>query len=291
MTGAGKMGTMRQLTPTSARHRAIDTPHGTLAVLDAGPADGPGVILVPGYTGSKEDFAPVLDPIARAGYRVTALDLLGQFESVGDDDPAAYTVEACAADVARVAAEFDGPVHLLGHSFGGLVARAAVIADPGAYASLVLLDTGPAGIVGPQRERIILLRPVLAAGGMPAVYEARERLAAADPRRRVEPPELKAFLRRRFLVSSETGLKVMGEALLGEPDRVADLAGTGVPVMVAYGVDDDAWPPDDQAAMAIKLDARSAPIPDAAHSPAVENTDATVTALLAFWADSRPPPD
>jgi pimeloyl-ACP methyl ester carboxylesterase len=36
--------------------------------------------------------------------------------------------------------------------------------------------------------------------------------------------------------------------------------------------------------MAERLDARYAVIPDAAHSPAVENPDATVAALLSFWS-------
>ncbi|MDQ1722479.1 MAG: hypothetical protein QOI26_2213, partial [Pseudonocardiales bacterium] len=48
-------------------------PSGTIAALDNSDAlparPRPVVLLVPGYTGSKEDFLPLLRPLAEAGYR------------------------------------------------------------------------------------------------------------------------------------------------------------------------------------------------------------------------------
>jgi pimeloyl-ACP methyl ester carboxylesterase len=276
--------------------RDLDTPAGPIALLESGaqPATASPVLLVPGYTGSKEDFIGVLLPVAAAGHRVVAMDQRGQFESPGPDDPAAYTVDALAADVRAVLTDLAGaegrPVHLLGHSFGGLVVRAAAVADPATVASVVLLCSGPAAIGGNRKARMEALAPLLAAGGMPAVYEQMERLAAGDSRAAAAPPELTAFLRRRFLASSPVGLATMGDALLGEPDRVAPLRDTGLPVLVAHGVDDDAWPPSAQQEMAGRLGARYAVIPDAAHSPAAERPDATARLLLEFWAsvEGRP---
>src|SRR3954469_19375886 len=67
-------------------HRAkrVDLPgrHGPIAALATEFASAT-VLLVPGYTGSKEDFAPLLDGIAAAGLRAIAVDLPGQFESAG----------------------------------------------------------------------------------------------------------------------------------------------------------------------------------------------------------------
>src|SRR4029079_9873387 len=85
------------------------------------------VLLVPGYTGSKEDFLPVLGTLARARHRAVSIDLRGQYQSVGPDDPSAYTIEAHAKDVAEVLASLGPQAHLVGHSFGGLVTRRAVI--------------------------------------------------------------------------------------------------------------------------------------------------------------------
>jgi pimeloyl-ACP methyl ester carboxylesterase len=278
--------------------RDLDTPAGPIALLDTGPLPGDAdpVLLVPGYTGSKEDFLLILGPIAAAGHRVITMDQRGQFESPGPADPTAYTVDALAADVRLVLAELAGPegrpVHCVGHSFGGLVVRAAAVADPAAVASVVLLCSGPAAIDGSRKARMEALAPLLAAGGMPAIYDHMERLAAGDARAAAAPPELRAFLRRRFLASSPVGLAGMGEALLGEPDRVVPLRETGLPVLVAHGVGDDAWPPAAQEEMARRLGARYAVVPDAAHSPAAEQPAATAGLLLDFWAsvERRPAP-
>ena len=252
-----------------------------LAALTAGPASGPPVLLVPGYTGSKEDFAPILEPLAEAGLRTVAIDLPGQYESPGPDDPSAYLPERLAEAVVAVAGELGPDVRLIGHSFGGLVARAAVIASPTSFTSLVLLSSGPAALGGLRRQRIEQLEPVLAASGLPGVYAVMQAAAAAEPGW-VEPPNGE-FLRARFLAGSPTMLQGMGQALRNEPDRVAELAATEVPVLVVHGEDDDAWPPAVQHDMAQRLDAQYAVVPDAAHSAAVENPDGLLAALLAFW--------
>jgi pimeloyl-ACP methyl ester carboxylesterase len=276
----------------SLGRRDLSTPAGPIALLEASGGPGTPALLVPGYTGSKEDFALILTPLARTGRRVVAMDQRGQYESPGPEDPAAYTIEALAADVRAVMADLagprGGPVHLLGHSFGGLVARGAVLADPAAVASLTLLCSGPAAIDGERRSRMEALRPLLLTGGMAAVYERLELLAAGDARTANLPPELKEFLRRRFLASSPIGLEAMGDALAGEPDRVEALRATGVPVLVAYGEGDDSWTPAVQADMARRLSARHEVIGGAAHSPAVENPLTTARIVAEFWSGADP---
>ncbi len=276
---------MRQLAPHHAAARLLDLPSGRVAALDAVPAGAPvaTVLMLPGFTGSKEDFAPLLDPLAADGYRVVAVDLPGQYQSPGPDDRDAYAVDRLAAVVNEVAGTLPGPVHLLGHSFGGLVARAAVLAEPARYRSLVLLCSGPAGIDGGRRERMARLEPY-AAQGMAALQAAMEREAAADPGYAAVPRQLRDFLRTRLLESSLPGLFGMGEALLTEPDRVAKLRETGVPVLVAFGAADDAWDPAVQRDMATRLGAPVAVIDRAGHSPAVEHPAGTLAALRPFWS-------
>ena len=276
---------MTQLAPHHAAARRLDLPSGRVATLDATPAGPPvaTILMLPGFTGSKEDFAPLLDPLAADGYRVAAVDLPGQYQSPGPDDQDAYAVDRLAAVVNALAGTLPGPVHLLGHSFGGLVARAAVLADPARYRSLVLLCSGPAGIDGGRRERMARLEPY-AAQGMAALQAAMEQEAAADPGYSAVPQELRDFLRTRLLESSLPGLFGMGEALLTEPDRVTKLREAGVPVLVAFGAADDAWDPAVQVDMATRLGAPVAVIDHAAHSPAIENTTGTLAALRPFWA-------
>ncbi|MGY1844178.1 alpha/beta fold hydrolase [Modestobacter sp. SYSU DS0875] len=287
---------LRQLAVHDARPVTFRGGSGPIAGLDTG-ADRDAratVLLVAGYTGSKEDFAPLLTPLADAGLRAVAIDQRGQYESPGPDDPAAYTVAELATDVVAVARQLQEgelqegrgrPVHLLGHSFGGIVARAAVLADPARFASLTLLGSGPAALTGPRAELLDHLSPLLDAGGVQLVSDTLEQLAMTDPRAQAVPAPTREFLTRRFLANSAAGLRGMADAMLGEPDRVAELAATGVPVLVAHGIADDAWRPALQAEMAARLGARHEVIPQAVHSPAIENPARTLAVLLDFLAD------
>jgi pimeloyl-ACP methyl ester carboxylesterase len=272
---------LRQLADHDATHRTFPGCAGPLAALDTGGEAPRGtVLLVAGYTGSKEDFAPLLAPLSEAGYRVVALDQRGQYESPGPDDPAAYSVEELGLDVlavARVLREESGePLHLLGHSFGGLVTRAAVLAEPTLFTSFTLLGSGPSRLTGRRADLLDHLGPLLDSGGVQLVHETLEQVAMTDPRAQAVPAPTREFYARRFLRNSEAGLRGMADAMLHEPDRV--------PLLVAHGEADDAWLPHVQADMAQSLRARHEVINNSIHSPAVENPARTVAVLLDFWA-------
>ena len=264
----------------------VELPGFTLATLRTGGETNPPVLLVPGWTGSKEDFGPILEPLGEAGYLVTAVDQRGQFRSPFRPD-GDYSPIALGNDLRLAAAALGGGVHLLGHSFGGLVARAAVLAAPDQFRSLVLLDSGPAGVDDGRRERLDLMRPVLAQHGLAAVYQALVQLDASEPGYKPPSDEEARFMRERFLASDPQALIGMAEALIDEPDLIADLAAADLPILVACGADDDVWSPQIQAGMARRLGAPYTAIAGAAHSPAVENPTATVATLVEFWRSAE----
>jgi pimeloyl-ACP methyl ester carboxylesterase len=280
---------LRQLAEHDAEPRTFAGGAGPLAALDTCGAGSLGtVLLVAGYTGTKEDFAPLLRPLREAGYRAVALDQRGQYESPGPDDESRYSVPELGEDVVVVArellAECDRPLHLVGHSFGGLVCRAAVVADPSLFDSFTLLGSGPAALGGHRAQLLEHLGPLLDTGGVSAVGDALDQLAMTDPKAQAVPAPTRAFLAQRFLRNSPAGLRGMAAAMTGEPDRVAELAATGVPTLVAHGIADDAWPPALQAEMARRLGACHEVIDGSIHSPAVENPDRTLQVLLDFWS-------
>jgi pimeloyl-ACP methyl ester carboxylesterase len=252
----------------------------------------PTALLVPGYTGSKEDFAPLLDPIADAGLDAIAIDLPGQHESGGPDDEAAYlpaTLGMVIAElVGKLAAE-GNQVVLLGHSYGGLVARGAVLAGA-PVAGLTLMGSGPGELPdGARRQALELGEPAMRAHGIEAAQLLREQLDAASPPRPGGPPspELAALLRERFVRSRPAALLGKARALRTEPDLVSSLSRTlhtrGIPCLVVCGEGDDAWPVSTQRDMADRLDADFAVIPAARHSPNIENPADLLATLLPTW--------
>ncbi|MFJ7629923.1 alpha/beta fold hydrolase [Streptomyces sp. NPDC097595] len=269
--------------PSCARARALPTARGDFAVLDAAPAGTPRgtALLVPGYTGSKEDFIALLEPLAEAGYRAVAVDGRGQFESPGTDGLQEYAQEELARDVLAQAAALgagEGGVHLLGHSLGGQLCRAAVLRDAAPFRSLTLMSSGPAEVVEAQQIKLKILGDALATMTMDAVWEA---MRAFDP-----PAEAETGgedLRRRWLLHRPAQLIATGRQLATEPDRVAELAATGLPVHVVSGEVDDVWPVPVLDEMAVRLGARRTRIEGAEHSPNTGRPEATAAALASFW--------
>lgn len=279
--------------PPSARRLTIDTQSGPLAALDARPSHGSPIrglaVMVPGFTGSKEDFAPMLAPLVSAGFRVVCFDQRGQYESPGPAHANAYSIDAFAADLlAIIGTVADGrAVHLLGHSFGGLVARRAVIARPGAVRSLTLLDSGPDGPSLSRSRMLGVLGWIIRLGGsrvlgtfMAGVGAA---LIAGIGPRSVDSAERLRWLRHRWAKTSRAGLVGMLGVLAAEPDLVADLKATAVPVLVMYGNSDNNCPPATQLDMARRLRARLEIINDAGHTPNEDQPEVTARNLVEFW--------
>ncbi|TVT33464.1 alpha/beta hydrolase, partial [Amycolatopsis rhizosphaerae] len=255
---------------------------GTLTALRARPAGtGHGTaLLVPGFTGSKEDFLDLLPLLADHGWDAWAFSQRGQGDSAAPEGESAYTRELFAADAVEVArlvraATGAGPLHLLGHSFGGTVAQAAALAAPGEFADLVLLCSGPHGWPGRKAAEEDRLR---AAGKRTDLWtlDNPER-AALDP---AELGLVERFVRERSRHTSVDNLLGAIAVLRDPEDHTLALAATGLPVLVAHGVrDSDAWPQPWQRRSAELLGGRYAVIPDAGHLPNQENPAATAALL------------
>jgi len=87
---------------------------------------GPPLVLVHGTTADRMRWATVLDPLAER-FTVHAVDRRGRGLS-GDAD--AYAIEREFADVAAVVSALDGPVNLLGHSYGAVCSLEAALLTP-----------------------------------------------------------------------------------------------------------------------------------------------------------------
>jgi len=291
--------------PDGVRRTTIRTSRGMFAALEATPASGvcewESALLVPGYTGSKEDFLAILNLLADRGRRVTAIDMRGQFETPAAADPDGYAPPELGADLVAIM-QATGSRHLVGHSYGGLIAREAVLAGEQArsmVASLTLMGSGPDALTGTRAQELTGMLAVLGIEGreLPDAATLRDGVAGVwhtylEPQAVAAgvPAPVVAFLGRRMLGNDPAGLVLMAQNMLAAPDRTAELARlarAGLPMLVIYGENDNAWSPAAQEDMARRLGARRHCIPAAMHSPAVEAPATTASALTQFWDASE----
>lgn len=282
---------------------AVPSPAGELSGLLTGPsapslvdgtpaisaASAPGAagetraLLVPGYTGSKEDYAPVLPFLGEAGWDTLAYSQRGQGGSAAPVGLGAYGMSDFVGDLIAVAeawAGTTGRVHLVGHSFGGIVARAAVVKRPDLFASVTLFCSGRA--VHDRMNALTILDP------LPTGPGARQQvLRAYFPDMNFDEPGVgwAEFQRVRALDTASENLVGIARILSQlRPDTPA-LAATGVPVHVLYGDQDEIWPPSWYAEEAADLGARESIIRGGAHSAQLQFPQQWADLASSFWAE------
>ena len=282
---------------------AVPSPAGELSGLLTGPsapalvdgspaisaASAPGaagenrVLLVPGYTGSKEDYSTVLPFLGEAGWDVLAYSQRGQGGSAAPAGLGAYGMSDFVGDLIAVAeawAGTSGRVHLVGHSFGGIVARAAVVKRPDLFASVTLFCSGRA--VYDWMNTLPILDP------LPMGPGARQQvLRTYFPDMNFDEPGVgwAEFQRIRALDTASENLVGIARILSQlRPDTPA-LAATGVPVHVLYGDQDEIWPPSWYAEEAADLGARESIIRGGTHSPQLQFPQQWAEFASSYWAD------
>ncbi|MBK6668985.1 MAG: alpha/beta hydrolase [Actinobacteria bacterium] len=163
-----------------------------LAVVQAG-AGGEPLLLVHGFTGSKEDFGDEMERLAARGFHVVAPDLRGHGSSDQPGDEADYSLAVFADDMWALADAVGWDrFHLLGHSMGGMIAQVMVLARPDRVHRLVLMDTHHGvvpdldpdiialGVHVARTEGLAVIQAVLKMGRDPLTNPAHDRVSRAS---------------------------------------------------------------------------------------------------------------
>lgn len=248
-------------------------------------------LLIPGFTGSKEDFIAMPEHLERAGFGMVTFDQIGQHESWGSDDPEDYYLPALAGDVQCIIQEAQrrfgrtDPPHLVGHSFGGLVAQQFLISTDVLPRSFLAFCTGPGGLPPSRWGALPALVDALPHTDLGALWERKieldEMSGAPQP-----PHEVQEFLASRWMRNHPRQLKQFAHILMDQPsflESVAAIAQQGLPMAVMWGEFDDAWPIAEQQAMADAWGARSIELPGLGHSPNAEDPEQTAQAWVTVW--------
>jgi pimeloyl-ACP methyl ester carboxylesterase len=127
----------------------------TFDVLDAGPEDGEVVVLLHGFPERAACWDAVAARLHAEGYRTLAPDQRGYSPRARPKGRRAYAVPHLVGDVeallaaATAAGARPGPVHLVGHDWGAIVAWATAAQRPHLVRSLVTVSVAhPAAFMG-----------------------------------------------------------------------------------------------------------------------------------------------
>ncbi|MGW0928604.1 alpha/beta fold hydrolase [Streptomyces sp. NPDC002644] len=213
---------------TTATATAAWTP---VHVEEAGEA-GPLVLCLHGIGSSSASFAAQLDGLAPVA-RVVAWDAPGYGRSPDPDGP--LTLDDYADTAARLIAERGGSAHVVGVSWGGVIAMRLAVRHPGLVASLVIADSTRGSGTDPEKAAAMRERGAQLAEAGPRAFAEQRAPRLLSPG---APPEQV----RRVVDIMADAIRLPGYAHAAESMAATDLTGEleriSAPALVLCGEDD-----------------------------------------------------
>jgi pimeloyl-ACP methyl ester carboxylesterase len=249
--------------------------------------EGPGLLLLHGLGGWREDFADHVDTLAR-DHTVVTFDHRGHGASDKPTDPAAYSFARLVEDTLAVA-DATGLDHfrLLGHSMGGMVARKIALQDPARVDALVMMDTSAGPVPGFDPALMDIACDVALNQGKAALKELLDFGGALDTpaykRVLADRPGYKEREAEKWAGVSEIMWGTLAHELAHQGDDLPALAASlRAPLLVLVGEQDEHFVIASHLMVDAIPHAQLAVIPDAGHSPQTENAAAWIAALTGF---------
>ena len=246
---------------------------------ETGRPGGPAAVFVHGLGGRRDNWDPQLGSLGDTR-RCCAVDLPGYGSSGGRPG----SLPEIAAWVASWITRLDeGPVDLVGLSFGGMVAQHLALDHPHLVRSLALLDTSPAfgldGVTTPETwlaSRIDAIRdPDPSAPSIEAVVAG---LVGTDTGK-----DVRSLMVESMRAVPPATLEAACTALIAHDtrDRLHEIA---APVLVMVGEQDTETPPSYAEAITSRIEgARLVVVPGAGHLLNLEAPDMVNDLLRGHW--------
>ena len=244
---------------------------------------GPTVLMLHDADGGHVTFAPQVETLASAGYRAMAWDMPGYGHSAPVEP---YTFKALAQRcLALIDALQCGPVTLVGHGMGAMVALEVALRSPARVSGLVLCAGGPvldaAAVQAWVAPRLQALETGIGMDGLAQIVVPRCIGTGALPEG--------VRLAGHALAQVYPGAYRRALQALPTFDRgAAALAGLAMPTLLVAGGQDRCTPPVALQALAQVLpDAAMVLLPHVGHWPQLEDPEGFDGALLDFLARRR----
>jgi pimeloyl-ACP methyl ester carboxylesterase len=229
---------------------------------------GPPLVLIHGVATCRAEWRPFTAGWAR-DRRVVAYDQRGHGESTHLGQPERYSLDLLVKDLAELLDRRSvGPADLLGHSLGGVVAMKYALAYPDRVRSLVMVNASalpsapPPGVV----IRLAALARDRGMSGLAAIIDRMGDSAKTDPVRSRQ-------FRENFGRTDVEAYQALCLELGSFPPMLDAARTLTVPVTILLGAGDELSRPDCAATVAAIPRAELVVIPDAAHSPQLENPE------------------
>ena len=232
-------------------------------------------VLVHGFTGSKLDFTNQL-PWFSDLTRVIAYDQRGHGES---SNHGPYSEEQFVQDLIGFLDRLDLPAcHLLGHSFGGMIAMRAVLDHPNRFRSLILMDTSPDPLKMYEPSVKTYLDGLVAEQGCAVLLDSmRETKPTAAARRGIDFLGEDEHWRRistKLQQMDPEAFSAIGDYIGSRGNLLPSFAQITCPLTIIVGAKDKPFLKPSKAMADAAENAVLEIIPRAGHSPQYENAAA-----------------
>ena len=239
------------------------------------------VVFLHAFPLDRTMWAPQLETISKAGYRVLALDLPEFGETTVSKD--GFTIDGGADVVAAFLEVLElTKVVIVGLSMGGYVAMSMARRHPNLLMGMILADTRAAPDMPQMKANRDKLIVAVQANGASAVADAMLPNLFSEPTRATNPALIER-VRKIALKQPASGLIAGLRALRDRPDAAPDLENVQVPTLVLVGEFDTVTPL--LAAARIAGTVRKSDlshIPGAGHLSNLENPEVFNSAVISF---------
>ncbi len=233
--------------------------------------DGPPLVLLHGFTGSLENWRPLVDNL-KDHYTLLTVDLLGHGQTAAPPDAHRYSMASVAEDViGLIDATIGKSCHLLGYSMGGRLALYIAVHYP-AKINVLILESASPGLStelerAPRRQRDDELASWIETEGIERFVDYWEKLPLFASQQRL-PTDIRARLRSQRLKNNPVGLanSLRGMGTGAQPSLWDKLRLLEIPALLLVGVLDTKFVGIAQQMYDLLPQAQLQIIPDAGHT-------------------------